>query len=777
VMFVVQNTPLPTLALRDLQIANWPLALTMAPFDLSLTLSETSAGLFGQLTYRTDLFQPATITRLARHFGTLLTSIAADPTRRLGDLPLLSAAEQAQVLIEWNAMTTDDPADGCLHEVLQAQAARTPEASALVCVDEHLTYLELNRRANQLAHYLVALGVGPETRVGICMERGPELIVAILGVLKAGGAYVPLDPDYPAERLVFMRDDAQVTVLITKSMYDLRFTMYDLDHSDAAIINRTSKIVHLDTDWPQIAQRSTAAPVVPLHPNNLAYVIYTSGSTGRPKGVQVSHANAVHSTRARMHHYHAPFTTYLLLTAVAFDASVTGIFWTLSQGARLVLPPEALLRDLPRLAEHFAQQQISHITSLASLYTLLLAQARPRQLAALKTVIVAGEACPSALIAQHHALLPDCALCNEYGPTEATVWSSVYTSHALPMPMVPIGRPITNTQIYLLDARLQPVPIGVAGELYLSGPQIARGYLGRPDLTAERFVPNPFGDCRLQIADCRTTQSAISYRLSAIGYRLYRTGDLARYLPDGNLIFIGRADHQVKLRGYRIELGEIETALLVCPNVRAAITLLREDVPGDQRLVAYVVPGGVRAVREPPVQGVSEQHSDADAAVLISDPRSLIPDLRRSLQAQLPAYMIPAAFVLLDALPLTPNGKVDRKALPAPDGTRPDHATTYVAPHTAEEQLLAQIWADLLRQDRVGLNDNFFDLGGHSLLATQVIARLSVAFGVKLPLRTLFERPTVAELAERVTTLRRIAHQLQPASDRPLADNEAEGEL
>jgi amino acid adenylation domain-containing protein len=446
--------------------------------------------------------------------------------------------------------------------------------------------------------------------------------------------------------------------------------------------------------------------------------------------------------QARIAHYREPIARFLLLPSVAFDSSVAGIFWTLCSGGALVLPQAGLLQEPPRLAELIAQQQISHMIGLPSLYALLLEQTSARQLNSLRTVIVAGEVCAGALVQHHAAVLPQTRLFNEYGPTEGTIWSSVYRCQAqdayLP---VPIGRPIENTRLYLLDPYLQPVPIGVPGELYIGGAGLTRGYLGRPALTAERFVPNPFGDAGdnvtrrqgdkeiSQSAICNL-QSAISYRLSAIGYRLYKTGDLARCRPDGMIEFLGRLDQQVKLRGYRIELGEVETVLLQHRAVQEAVVLARADIPGDLRLVAYVVPHQG--------SGVGGQGSgDQAPAVLIPDPRSLIPDLRAFLTVKLPDYMVPTTFVLLDALPLTPNGKIDRRALPAADRSGPAPASRYVAPRTPTEAALAEIWADVLHLEQVGVHDDFFDLGGHSLLATQLLFQIRKRFQLDLPLKLL----------------------------------------
>jgi len=689
-----------------------------AKLDLTLELDERPKGIIGRFEYNTDLFEASTISRMIGHFQTLLEGIVADPDKRLWELPLLTVAEQQQ-LMALNHTKVDYPLEACIHQLFEAQVERTPDAVAVVFENEQLTYRELNRRANQLAHHLQKLGVEPEMLVGICVERSLEMVVGLLGILKAGGAYLPLDPSYPQERLAFMLEDAQVSVLLTQQKLLAGLPEYKAHR------------FCLDTDWELVAQESEEKPVSRVTTDNLAYTIYTSGSTGKPKGVLVIHQNLVHSTSARLSYYSEPITSFLLLSSFAFDSSIAGIFWTLCQGGILVLPPDKFQQELLQLTKFIAQHQVSHLLSLPSLYTLILEQAEPQQLTCLRTVIVAGEPCSRELIERHSKQLAHTSLFNEYGPTEGTVWSSVY--HCQPAgfrTQVPIGRPIANMQIYLLDKYLNPVPIGVPGEIHIGGAGLARGYLNRPELTNQKFIPNHFSD--------------------EPGQRLYKTGDLARYLSDGNIEFLGRIDNQVKIRGFRIEQGEVESTLLQHPTVRETAVIAREDIPGDKRLVAYVVPN-------------PEQTPTIDG-------------LRRFLKQKLPDYMVPSAFVLLDALPLTPNGKVDRPALPAPDQSRPDQSVTFVAPRSPIEQQLADIWAEVLRLEQVGIHDNFFELGGHSLLATQVISRLRQAFGVELPVRTLFEAPTVADLGARLETVRWAVQELQAHESDTMGDYE-EGEL
>jgi amino acid adenylation domain-containing protein len=589
------------------------------------------------------------------------------------------------------------------------QAARVPDSIAVACDDACLTYAALNARANQLARHLLALGVGPDTRVAICMPRSVDMLVGIFGILKAGGAYVPLDPTYPQDRLEFIIADAQAPVLLIQA------------HVLERLPAHGPTVVCVDTDWHTITSYSSDNVVSEVAPPCLAYVIYTSGSTGRPKGVRVTHRNVVHSTRAREAYYRHSADRFLLVSSLAFDSSVAGLFWTLSQGGTLVLPSEGRQSDLGHLAGLIAGHHVSHLLGLPSLYALLLEEVSSASLAALRAVIVAGEACHRALVAQHLASAPHVALFNEYGPTEATVWCTVHHCQGEDTSTsIPIGRPIPDTQVYLLDSRLQPVPIGVTGELYIGGVGVSEGYVNRTTLTAERFLPNPF--------------SVVG------GARLYKTGDLGRYRHDGAIEFLGRVDRQVKIRGFRIELGEIEAALLTHPNLAEAVVLARDEargpVPstggaesnctvlasiGAKRLVAYVVP----KPNSSPSPG----------------------ELREFLYTRLPSHMVPALFVTLTALPLAPNGKVDLKALPDGDELCPATHWNYVTPGTDMERTIAQLWQDVLRLDRVGIHENFFDIGGHSLAMVQVHSRLQAICARSLSLVDMFHYPTIHTLA------------------------------
>ncbi|HEU4595256.1 MAG TPA: amino acid adenylation domain-containing protein, partial [Pyrinomonadaceae bacterium] len=681
---------------EGLPLESMALEQRVAQFDLTLMVAEEETGLAASLQYNTDLFDAATVRRMAEHLRVLLAAIADDPRRPVADLPLMTDEERRRSLVEWNDTAAAYPLDKCIHELIEEQAARTPDAAAVIFNERHLSYRELNEQANRLARHLRARGVGAESLVGVLLPRGVEMVVGIVAVLKAGGAYVPLDPDYPKQRLSFTLKDARPSVLLTKG------GLAD------GLPDGGVPFVLLDADAGAIARESGANLGHTAGADNLAYVIYSSGSTGTPKGVPVIHRGLVNSTLARLDHYDEPVNAFLLLPSFAFDTSVGVIFWTLCRGGALVIPDGRLNQDPRYLARLIARHRVSHLIGLPSLYALLLEQARPGQLDSLSTVVVAGEACPVELPGRHFEALPEASLYNEYGPTEATVWCSVYDFDAREAGApVSIGRPIANTSLYLLDADWRPVPVGVHGELYIGGEGLARGYLNRPALTAERFIPDPFSE--------------------EPGSRLYRTGDVARFKPDGQIEFLGRNDQQVKIRGFRIELMEIEATLEQLPSVQQAVVLAREDAPGGKRLVAYVVPDGA---------------SELAAS-----------ELRSHLRERLPDYMVPAAFVFLEELPLNPSGKVNRRRLPAPDWSKPELEGEFVAARTPVEELLAGMWAELLGLERVGVNDNFFEAGGHSLLATQVVSRLSDIFKLDLPLRTLFESPTVASFAEAVTAL------------------------
>jgi len=637
--------------------------------DLMVVLDDRRDRIFGPITYNPDLFDHSTITRMVGNWRTLLTGAAAEPGKHVAELPVLSDAERNQIVVEWNDGRVNYPRDRCLHALIEAQAERTPEAIAVLCEGEPLTYQELNARANQLAHYLLKLGVGAEVLVGVCMERSVMMMVALLGILKAGGAYVPLDPTYPEERLAFMIKDSGLQLLITCEPF----------HS--TLSEQVEKLVRIDKDWPIISQESGENPPTKIEPENLAYVIYTSGSTGRPKGVQICHralVNFLTSMRAR------PGLTeedsLLAVTTISFDIAALELYLPLMVGARCVLASREASQDGQQLSRMLDRYEITAMQATPSTWKLLLESGWPGK-ADLK-ILCGGEAMPRELAEQ---LIPRArSVWNMYGPTETTVWSSFHhvTSSA---GLIPIGRPIGNTQMYVLDRNMQPVAVGVIGELYIGGDGLARGYRNRSELNAEKFIPNPF--------DCEP------------GSRLYKTGDLARYRMDGNIECLSRIDSQVKIRGFRIELGEIESVLREHPAIRDACVIVREDLPGDPRLVAYVA--------------------------LANGGFSSLKDLRNFLKEKLPSYMIPIV-VPLERLPLTANGKLDRRALPAPDHVEVSDDRSFEEFREPIEELLAGIWTHVLKVERVSIYDNFFDLGGHSLLATQVVATLEKELGLRI---------------------------------------------
>jgi len=693
----LDNTPQASAALNGLRISNLEVDIDTTKFDLTVHFNEQDGKLIGLVAYNTALFSNERMQNLCKHFENLFEAVVSDPDKRISEFSLLTAFELRQLTLDWNQTEVDDPDDRCMHDLFEEQVERNPNAVAVIFEHEQLTYAQLDAKANQLAHYLRKIGIKPETVVGICIERSLEMIIGILGILKAGGVYLPIDPSYPEERKAFLLADGAPLVLLTHTAL-----LHALPPSDI-------ECVCLDRDWPLVAEQSSRNLPVVNTPSNLAYVIYTSGSTGRPKGVAISHRNVVHSTVARLAYYKVPIEYFLLLPSFAFDSSVAGIFWTLSQGGCLCLPHQNTLLEPAELVRQIAEKQMTHLLCLPSFYQLLLEQGKHHQLDSLRTVIVAGEACAAGLIRNHYEMLPDTALFNEYGPTEGTVWASV--GHLRPegaQNTVSIGRPINNVEIYLLDASFNLVPPGIKGELYIGGAGLARGYLNHPDQTADRFIPHPF---------------------KHEGGRLYKTGDLARFQTDGSLEFLGRVDSQVKIRGFRIELGEIEVRLKQLPEIKETAVLVREYAPGDHRLIAYCVPASIDD-RE---GGEDQVSSDEES-------------LRNQLKAILPDYMVPATFVFLDRLPLTPNGKVDRNALLLQD-IDSSNKNQYEAPHTATEAVLVQIWSEILGIAQVGIHNNFFELGGHSLLTIQVISQINDQFNLDLDVVQVFERPTIAQLA------------------------------
>ncbi|MGJ5672512.1 MAG: amino acid adenylation domain-containing protein [Nostochopsis sp.] len=676
-----------------------------AAFDLTLTILEEAGSLKGTWNYNTDLFDDSAIARMMGHFVTLLEAIVANPQQRIDQLPLLTEFEEAQLLVEWNNTQVDDPIDKCIHQLFEQQVERTPDAVAVVFGDVQrrnfasLTYHELNSRANQLAHYLQSLGVKPDVLVGICVERSLEMVVGLLGILKAGGAYVPLDPEYPSDRLSFMLDDTQVQVLLTQERL--------LDKLPAT----SAKVIFLDDIWSHISQNNQDNPVSEVTASHLANVIYTSGSTGKPKGVMVEHSGLCNLAQAHIQTFGVDCDSRVLqFASFSFDACISEILMALGSGARLYLGTKYSLMPGMPLIDLLRDNSITHVTLAPSALAVLPAEELPT----LPTIIVAGEACPLELMRQWSK---GRNFFNAYGPTEASVCAAIAKCTPLDQ-KISIGRPISNTQIYILDQNLQPVPVGVPGELHIGGAGLARGYLNRSELTQEKFIPNPFARSR-----------GAGEQGSRGRERLYKTGDLGRYLADGNIEYLGRIDNQVKIRGFRIELAEIEAALSKHGDVQTSCVIVREDNPGDKRLVAYIVP-------------------QPQTTPSVSQLRSL-------LKEQLPDYMVPSAIVILESLPLTPNGKIDRRALPQPEA-RTGIETDIVLPRTPIEEKLAEIWAQVLRIEQIGIYDNFFELGGDSILSIQIISRAKVA-GIELTVKQLFANPTIAQLATVATTTKALA--------------------
>jgi len=679
VTLLLQNAPFSPLELPGLEVAPIRLEQRSTKFDLSLSLTETAAGLAGALEYSTDLFDRATVVRLLDHYRRLLEAIVDNPGQRISRYELLGTDEREQILVEWNRNPVDVPAEQTMHGLVEAQAERHPDALAIIFEEAQLTYRELNARANQVAHALIDRGVGADGRVGLCIDRSPEQLIGLLGILKAGGAYVPLDPSYPKDRLDYIAADA-----------------------------RAQCVLYADDVRAAMARYPEESPRVAVLPQQLAYVIYTSGSTGQPKGVMVMHRTVVNlACAARKVFEGLPGSRILQFASLSFDTSVWELVMTWIRGAALVLAPKERMFPGAELAALIEQQAVDR----ATLPPAALAALDPRSVPGLKVLISAGEALT---LAQVMPWLPGRTVLNGYGPTESTVGAAIGPVRA--DEPITIGRPFANIALYILDRALHPVPVGVAGELCISGASLARGYLDRPALTAEKFVPNPYG---------------------APGSRMYRTGDLVRYRPDGKIEFVGRTDHQVKIRGFRIELGEIETTIEGHPAIAKSLVIAtgQDDA---KRLVAYYAP---------------KPGHELPAA----------PELRTFLKKMLPDYMVPAFLIGLEAFPLTPNDKIDRAALPLPEEAA-TLSEQYAAPRTPIEHTLVRIWEQLLQLPRVGIHDHFFEIGGHSLLVVRLISRIGQALNVDVPVMELYKHPTVATLAEQVTRLAGQRHSEPSAS-------------
>ncbi len=694
VMFVLQNVPTSQVQLPGLCMTPVTLQNSTAKFDVTLYITETEAGLKANLEYNRDLFTPATMARMGEHFQNLLTAIAANPQQRLSELPLASPAEQA-LLMDWNRTEADYPRHCTIADLFEAQVEQTPDAVALVCGDRTLTYRELNRQANQLAHLLQQSGVESETIVGIAIERSLLAVVGILGILKAGGAYLPLDPAYPQERLAFMLEDAGVTLLLTQQ------------HLLTLLPVHSVPTICLDGEGEGLGKQSPKNPQRQQTSDAIAYIVYTSGSTGTPKAVQGLHRGAINRFAWMWKTY--PFAQNEVCcqkTSLNFVDSVWELFGPLLQGIKTVIIPDIIVKNPQKFIEILAQEQVTRLVLVPTFLHVLL-ETYPdlsQRLNALNFWITSGEALSQDLLQCFRNSLPHSLLLNLYGSSEVSADVTYYASHPgeIVPERVPIGRPIANTQIHILDEAFQPVPLGIRGEIYVGGEGLARGYLNRPALTVERFIQMPEND--------------------SPGVRLYKTGDLGRYLPDGNIQYLGRQDNQVKIRGFRIELAEVETALRTHPEIQDGVVIVREDEPGNQRLVAYLV-----------CQENGKNLSNNS--------------WREFLLKKLPEYMVPTAFVHLEALPLNPNGKVERHALPKPSHLAIHSGGNHQEPRTKIEETIASVWKQLLSIERVGIHHNFFEMGGHSLLLMQVHHQLQKTLNREFPLVILFQYPTIATLA------------------------------
>ena len=686
-------------------------------FELFINATELKGKVTLECQYNTNLFEGETIRQRMAEFEVLLRGVVADPDRAIATVPILPDSE-TELLSRWNDTRTDFPHDRCIHHLIETQAAQTPNAIAVTFQNQSLTYADLSQKSNQLAQYLQSLGVMPDTLIALACDRGLEMIIGLLGILKAGAAYVPIDPAYPIDRVAFMLEDARINILLTTDHLEEIFTSFQI------------QIIRLDGDWNSIVATNDGSNLKDqAQSESLAYLIYTSGSTGKPKGVQIQHRSMVNFLVTMWEKPGLkPDDILLSVTTLSFDIAAVELLLPLTVGATIILVGRDIATDGNALRKVLEDSSVTVMQATPTTWLMLLAAGwtGSKQL----TVFCTGEALPYNLAQQLHPTVQ--SLWNMYGPTETTIWATIHDMQSSDIQRITIGHPIANTQIYIVDPQLQVLPIGVPGELYIGGEGLARGYLNRPELTAERFVPNPYGQP---------------------GTRLYRTGDLARWLPNGQIECLGRIDYQVKVRGFRIELGEIETNLLQYAGIKEAVVTVRDDKVGEPTLCGYFVPGSGSA----------------------EDSYELIPELRQFLKSKLPDFMVPTSFMALDQMPLTPNGKVNRKALPKPDIAK-QLASHYVAPRTDLEEQICEVWKQILDLDQVGIHDNFFELGGYSLLGVQIVSRLRQALGVEILLPILFELPTVADLAKRIEALLWAAKGLTLSQDFE-EDNYEEGEL
>ena len=712
---------------RDSSVSVYKQCSWIYPFKLKLSCFRADDYFIAEFSYDTALFRREDIERVARHFEALVKSTTRNPEVTVDELKILSDAERNQLLIEFNRTASDYEKDVCIHHLFERQVERSPHAIAVVFEGQQLSYAELNASANRLAHLLRQHGVGPDARVALCMDRSVQMIVGLLGILKAGGSYVPLNPEHPGPRLLHQLSETHALAVISEERLLNRLPDFDCE------------VIALDRDSELLEHQPVTNPDVHVAPQNLAYVIYTSGSTGKPKGVAISHESLVNYTRFMCEKLQIDMASsgsplqFATVSTIGADLGNTCIFPSLVSGGSLHIFSHERATEGQLFADYISSHSIDVLKITPSHLSALVAAQDHTSVIPRRHLILGGEALPLSLAERISKLARDCRLINHYGPTETTVGSLTFNieekdDSARVYSTIPIGRPIANTEAYILDQNFEPSPTGVAGELYIGGAGLARGYLNQPAQTAERFIPNPFS--------------------IQTGARLYKTGDLARYLPDGNIEFIGRNDHQVKIRGFRVELGEIEAALARHAAVRQSVVMATGDGAGDARLIAYVAAS--------------------------SDARPTSNDLREFLRKELPDYMVPHLFVMLKSLPLMANGKVDRRALPSPEQAEAGKETVFVGPRTPAEEAIASIWAEVLKVSKVSIHDNFFNLGGHSLLITQVVARLRKVFKVELPLRSLFESPTIAQLAERIEAAEREEADRMLDELENLSDEEAE---